>query len=354
MDWRALQQELQRGKRAQLYLLYGEDEWQVQQAVQALLRLIPESLRSLNVNQVSAKNAQPGDLEEYLQGSLFGDERLLLLEEPRFLSTRRRNDAADDRKKLAAEEKRWQDALELLQQELIVVLIHPGSLDKRRSIVKWLEKQAIIVECNPLKRNDMLGLIQAQLRSLHIEAEYGVAERIQEIAGDMPGIAMQEIDKLSIAYPGIKRLRLQDAVPILSTSIEAEVYTLFDLMAERKLEQVFELLDELVRRGESAPRILAALASQLRRMLQLRSLAAQGVRGDAAARQLGLHPFAARKLMEKAASLDDRSLSALLSGCAEKDSMMKSGRLGMETGLHLIFLEMAAAMRQPGRSRSAR
>jgi len=329
------------------YVVAGEDGWQLSQAVALLKALIPASLQQLNINEVNAKDIQPGDLAQYQQVSLFGGDNLLLLWDPRFLRTGKRGESDADRDKKAAanEEKRWQDALLSLCQDMTVVLVHNGTLDKRRTMTRWLDKQAVIVECNLLKRGDMANFIQTQLRSKGVTAEFGVAERIQEIAGDAPGIALQEIAKLLTSYPQNKRLSLAEAQAVLSTSVEAEVFALFDLIGEHKLQKAFELMDELLRRGESAPRILAVLSSQLRRTLQLRMLAHKGIRGDAAAKQLGMHPYAARMQLEKATLLDDASVTALLIFCTEKDSMMKSGRIGMDAGLHLVCVQMAASMR---------
>ena len=347
MNWLELQKALDSGETKQFYVVVGEDGWQLSQAVALLKAIIPVEMQQLNITEVNAKDLQPGDLEQYQQVSLFGGDNMVFLWDPRFLRSGRRGESEADRDKKAAasEEKRWQDALQTLCTDAIVVLVYNGSLDKRRTMSKWLDKQAVIVECNLLKRGDMANFVQTQLRSKGITAEYGVADRIQEIAGDAPGIALQEIAKLLISYPQKKRLSMAEAQAVLSTSIDAEVFALFDLIGERKLQKAFEHMDELLRRGESAPRILAVLSSQLRRTLQLRLLAQKGVRGDAAAKQLGMHPYAARMQLEKATLLDDASVSALLIACTEKDSMMKSGRIGMDVGLHLVCAQMAASMR---------
>ncbi|MCL2547710.1 MAG: DNA polymerase III subunit delta [Symbiobacteriaceae bacterium] len=344
MDWRDLQRNL---PAASLYLVYGEDEWQITQVLRELKKMIPVSLRQMNLYHIDGRKLKPTDLQNYRQVSLFGEERLLIIDEPSFLrSARRGEDSSSSSSRDENEESLWQRALSEMQDELPVVIVHPGSLDKRRRMWKWLDKEALLVECNPLKRSAMLSFIQEQLRAEGFTAGYGVAETIQEIAGEAPGIVVQEISKLRTAYPDLSRLTAEDAERVLSESIDAKVYLLIDLLTESKLADAFDLVDELLRRGESVPRILSSLAGQVRQMIQVLSLQKSKQNNTAIARTLGLHAFHVQRLAEKGSLFHEEELRELLSICCQSDSRMKSGRLGMESGLNLMLLRVSASLKR--------
>ena len=346
MNWQELEQCLAKNNHDQLFLLHGEDEWQIHKASQMLIGLLPEYLRGVNVERFNGKNLQPRELDIFQQGSLFGDQRLIFLEEPPFFKATRSETAKTNTKRNAAEDEdqQWQNALDELRQSLIVVIICNSSVDKRRKMFKWFEKNSQIVECQPMKKAAMGSFVRNQLKASGLDTEYGVVELIQEIAGDQPGVAEQEILKLVTYFAKEKRINLKDASKVLATSVEAEVFTMIDLLGERKLAQCFDLLDELLRRGEPAPRILAAFASQLKLMLQLKLLAEQGTRGDTAARQMGIHPYQAQKLGERSSLLSVKALQQLVVECSEKDSRMKSGRLGMQASLQVVFTKFIYLM----------
>jgi len=277
-----------------------------------------------------------------MQGSLWGDERLLIIEEPRFLRSGRRGEDGDSSKE-ASDESAWQEVFALLQEELTVVLVHPGTYDRRRRMARWLEKEATLVECAPLKSGEMLRFIQMEFQIRGMETAYGVPEQIQKLAGDACGIAITEIDKLQTAFPSNERISSEAARAILSQSVDEEVYTLFDLISEGKLQEAYLVLDRLLYVGEAATRVIAAIARQLRQMLQLKALAAQGVRGDSAARQLGLHAFFVRRLGDRAALYSDMELVELLVSCCQMDASMKSGQVGMASAVDVVLGKMAQA-----------
>ncbi|MCL2498599.1 MAG: hypothetical protein FWF06_08325, partial [Symbiobacteriaceae bacterium] len=189
MDWLELAQSIQNGKLSSFYLLAGEDEWQVSQCLASLAQLIPQDIRLHNIMRVAGRNLRPSDLEQYRQTTLFGDEKLLVIEEPRFLRTARQGEESASDKQDNSDESAWQQGLREISQELCLVLVHPGNIDRRRRMSKWLESNATVVNCNPLKRAPMLSIIRSELQRQSLSVEYGVPELIQEIAGEAPGIA---------------------------------------------------------------------------------------------------------------------------------------------------------------------
>ncbi|MCL2498358.1 MAG: hypothetical protein FWF06_07085, partial [Symbiobacteriaceae bacterium] len=162
----------------------------------------------------------------------------------------------------------------------------------------------------------------------------------------------QEIIKLKTAFPEKRRLTLQEVRQVLAPSADAEVFTLLDLLAEEKLEEAFTLLDDLLRRGETVPRLIASVARQVRQMLQLRALEQRGMRVDAATKALELHPYAAQRLVEKAVAYSNADLITLLRDCCDKDSRLKSGRLGMTSAIDILLLQMYRLRSQSRRRRS--
>ena len=353
MNFQELRLQIDRGLRPSLTVIYGEDSWQIGQAVKELAKHIPQDLRSSNIERISGKGLHPSSLYAQMQGSLFGNQRILVIEEPDFLRTLRGSaDTTKKGKKEVSEETQWQDALCELRQDTEIVLLVSSSIDKRRKMFKWLEKEAVMVDCSPFNRGIMQNFIADYLKQVGFRAGFGVAERLQEIAGDAPGIAIMEIEKLRIAFPDTNSISLLQVQDYLSESVDAKAFALIDMLSAGKLSEALELSDELLRRGESVPRILAALTNQIRQMLQVTMMVQSRLPQASIASQLGLHAFRAKRLAETATYFGDKNLRMLLTLCCQYDSMAKSGRMTMENALSLFLIKVHAATK-PKKGRGA-
>jgi len=160
MDWRQLKNELKQGKIADLYLIYGEDYWQVQRCKQMLSALVPKEEQEYNLVTLNGSDLHLPELEEQLQVSLLGGRKLVFIENFRLLKGKSKNEeeTAEPIPDSGNEEKAWLDLLS--NGGNILVLCEYGSLDKRRKFTKLLLPLAKVVECPVLKRDDMLRTVQ--------------------------------------------------------------------------------------------------------------------------------------------------------------------------------------------------
>ena len=119
-----------------------------------------------------------------------------------------------------------------------------------------------------------------------------------------------------------------DRVVHLAVLVRAEIEDL-DVAPRRLFED-----------GQAATYILFMVARQLRILLGVKELAAQRLRPDDIAAQLGQRPFVVRKALEQVRGFSDAELAQLHDQVLALDHASKTGRVEAATGLELLVAQM--------------
>ncbi|MCE5196852.1 MAG: DNA polymerase III subunit delta [Negativicutes bacterium] len=336
MDWRQLKNELKQGKIADLYLIYGEDYWQVQRCKQMLSALVPKEEQEYNLVTLNGSDLHLPELEEQLQVSLLGGRKLVFIENFRLLKGKSKNEeeTAEPIPDSGNEEKAWLDLLS--NGGNILVLCEYGSLDKRRKFTKLLLPLAKVVECPVLKRDDMLRTVQDFFTAHQLKADYGLLEYLVNLAGSQVGIAEQEVEKLSLLFSPAKAILLKDALPYLAASAEINVFELMDLITAKQGGKAMDLLSEMLRRGEDPVRLLALVRYQLRQIVRVKEWQRQKIDENQMAEALGVRPFAIKRISSGASKFRREDLYQLLAEVVEKEEAVLTGKLEKQIALEIL------------------
>lgn len=147
------------------------------------------------------------------------------------------------------------------------------------------------------------------------------ARHLLALAGDEPERLEREIEKLA-AYcrGGPATVAAIDAV--CSPAIETRVFDLMDAVGHRDRAAAFRCLEELYAHGEDPQAVFAALVSHVRRLEAVLEVPAETSPSEVG-KKLGVHPFAARKLLEQRAAYDRRRVGRALAALADADAALR-------------------------------
>lgn len=118
------------------------------------------------------------------------------------------------------------------------------------------------------------------------------ARLLVELVGPEMGQLDQELTKLVIYIGQAAKIDVGDVDQLVGRGRTANVFRIFDALAEGQTSEAFTILDRLFDQGEEPIRILGAFSMQLRRLAQAGRLCRQGLSFAAAADQAGIPPFA--------------------------------------------------------------
>lgn len=336
MDWRQLRSELKQEEIANLYLIYGEDYWQVQRCKQMLSALVPKEEQDYNLVTLNGSDLHLPELEEHLQISLLGGQKIVFIEGFRLLRGKAKGEeeSAEPVEDSGKEEKSWLDLL--TNGGNILVLCEYGNIDKRKKFTKQLLPLAKVVECPVLKRDEMMRAVQDFFTAHQLKADYGLQEYLVNLAGSQVGIAEQEVEKLSLLFSPTKAILLKDALPYLASSAETNVFELMDLLTARQGAKAMDLLNEMLHRGEDPVRLLALIRYQLRQIVRVKEWQQQKIGENQMAEGLGVRPFAVKRISFSASKFQREDLYQLLAEVVEKEEAVLTGKLEKQIALEML------------------
>ncbi len=141
----ALRKQIASGDTAPLYMLVGEDELEKSAVAGEFAEIVDEGLRPFNVDRFYGGDAKVDTVIEAARTlPMMAPRRIVVvLEAEKLLVPRRESQAAE------AEQARLEQFLQAVPSHATVVFVC-GALDERRRVVKFLLKQAAVVDCGTI------------------------------------------------------------------------------------------------------------------------------------------------------------------------------------------------------------
>ena len=112
---------------------------------------------------------------------------------------------------------------------------------------------------------------------------------------------------------------------VFSALPEVSRFALLNAIAVKNLPEALELLQNEKKHGGSAIAVSGLIAFQVRRLAQVKELAAQGMNAQSAASALKTSPYAVKKLMEQCRSYTAQDLAAFMLALADFNANIRYG-----------------------------
>lgn len=203
-----------------------------------------------------------------------------------------------------------------------VLIFEVEKLDQRTRFARLLGDHALIVQLDATDV-DPAQLAMEMARGLGVTLEPAAAARVAESTGGRAARMAIELEKLTCHVGDRKRITASEVRDLVVTEGNAEVWELADLFAAGKRGRALELVDELLRKGETAPRLVGALAWMYRKLMVACELPRRATQWEAA-KALGMRPESALAAVAQAHRLSQAKLRDSLMALAEADDRLKS------------------------------
>lgn len=227
------------------------------------------------------------------------------------------------------------------------VVILCEAVDRRRACSRLLYERATVVECRAPPERELPAWIAraAQRRGLALDPE---AVRLLAVRVGRNLLRLErELDKLACHAPE-GRVGVQAVQDLVPPAGEERVFALLDALAEGDRGGALALARRQLDAGDAPVALLALLGRHARRLLEAGLLLARGIPPAQVQERLGVHPYAARKLMAQARRYEPRGLARALAAVLEADEAVKTGRAPAELAVEMAVLALADAVRVPG------
>lgn len=329
LSYYKLQEHLDKGKLAPVYVVTGEQD------------LLRELAVGLLQNHALAGEANPFvyerfDGEETDAASVAMSANLLpMLGGQRVVVVKRAQKLLEKAEELVA-------YIDDPSPRTVLVLELSKTPDKRRKAWKELEKKTSIVTCDTPKAAELEDWVseQAQASKMRLGRD-GVRYLIAEFGSDLRRL-LGELEKLSL-YAGEEKLDLETIAAVLGRGKAQNIFRFVDAVgagdSKKALRQLGRLLDE----GEPPLIILSLvdrLVGQLRVAHELRS---SGRRGESLGKVLGVPPYAVKSISDAARRFDRQELDRAMRSLADTDRILKSSSVPARLVLETLVISLCGA-----------
>lgn len=265
-----------------IFAFFGTDEALVKEAATKLSEKIAPSDKEFGLEIISggADNAEHAvqiisrTIEAIQTLPFFGGDKLVWLQGVNFFAD---NQTGKAESTIAAVEA----LVDILASHLppdVRVIISAGDIDKRRGFYKTLSKCAKVEIFDKLDTSkagweaNVMGHVQDRAAGLRLDFERGALERFVLLVGADTRVIDSELEKLSLFTNG-RPVSAEEVSSIVSVSHAGVIFEIGETIAKRDLPRALKLIDQQLRRGESAIGILlASIVPKVRSLLHARDL----------------------------------------------------------------------------------
>ena len=149
----------------------------------------------------------------------------------------------------------------------------------------------------------------------------------------------QEIEKL-LVYADGRQIGIEDVQALVSRARQTSIFDLVDCVGRRETDRALRLLHRMLDDEAHPLYLLTMLARQVRILIQVKELQAQGRSQQEMASQLKLHPYVVEKGSAQARNFDMAELEAAHERLVETDWAIKTGAMEEVLALDTLVVEL--------------
>ncbi|EGP5637042.1 DNA polymerase III subunit delta [Enterococcus faecium] len=335
-------QKIRKEKLASCYLILGTEKFLQDQVRAEIVKKIKlEGEDDLNFLSFDMENAS---LEEVVAEAetlpFFGDQRLVFVENPYFLTGEKVNNGIEQNTDLLTAYLK-----EPLESTVLVFFAPYEKLDERKKVTKQLKKTATIINVQQLNEKEVRQYLMNTLENSSIKMERNAIYLFLRLTDLDLSKMMRELQKLILYGQNQQQITVREVEQLVPKTLEHNIFDMTQYILKGKTEQALRLYEDLVMQGEETIKINAILLSQLRLFLQAKFLVKIGYQQANIAETLKIHPYRVKLAMQEVRKFDEQLLVQLFDQLVEMDYQIKTGQIEKELSFQLFVLRTGQLLR---------
>jgi DNA polymerase-3 subunit delta len=328
-----------------LYILFGEDDFSVKQALEEIKKGMGDPTAMMtNTTVLEGRQATPEQLRNASETVPFlADKRLVIVEGllERFESkgrtgrkkTARNNNKEEEYKAIADSVKKVPEFTELV--------IIDGRISERNPLLLVLTPVARVRTFPLLKENQLRQWIERRVSGVGGKISPEAVNILIRFVGNNLWMMANEVDKLVLYCEG-RSIGEEDVKAVVSYAREASVFGMVDAIIESRAGTAQELYQQMLKQGSAPAQLLVMLGRQVRIIYQLKEMRDRGKSRNEIRTKLGLtQDFVLRKAWAQADKYSLSRLKTLYHKLLETDIAIKTGKYDGELALSILIAELA-------------
>jgi len=230
-----------------------------------------------------------------------------------------------------------------LPDTTVLILLIDEELTTSSPLLKAAQEHGKVVQCLLPKGAALESWIARRAQGTGVKITPEAVTLLANFIGNQLRLRANELDKLAM-YVGERGVIDANGVRKLSAQVqEARIFDLTDALAQRNRKQALDLLHDLLADGEPPLRLISTITSQVRSLLLVKELAADGMRAQQIASETGIAPFVAEKALRQIGKFQMAQLEGAYRQLLATDAALKRSRMTPEMALDLLVVNFGVA-----------
>lgn len=342
MDFRQASGLIKKGTVKPVYLFYGEEDFLQEHLLEQILHVLQQKGREFMLEKIDGMEIDLGQVVQLSrQGTLFSEGRLLFIYNSPLFGTK----GEKKKGKSSVEEEGEGMLLSLLEEEPsdLVLIFSVSQADKRKKLVKSLEKAGCLVEFPLLRGKALFSWIRNELKAEKKEIEEEALFELVERSGENLRLLKNELEKIATYLPPDEAvITLETIRRMVPQSSQGNIFKLVEALGRKDMEGAWYHLHKMLQQGEPPLIVLAMIARQFRLLYRALEITESGGTQRELASALNVPGFAARELVTQLRGFDEQFLARILEYLKQIDLEIKSGYRGDTEALEHLVLQLSA------------
>lgn len=334
-----LKKQLKEEKLQNVYLFAGAEEYLIKYYINAIAKLIvSEENKEFNYVWLEGKTETQAIIANCETLPMFSDMKLIIAKNTGLFKGKK-GSGAESAAGGGGSKDKLAEYLEKIPQYTCLIFAE-SEIDKRLKLVNTVKKHGLLVEMDYQKPADLVKWVVKVFKSYNKTIDQMAASYMVENSEYAMTELLNEIDKVVNYTGGKNEIDIKDVQTVCVKTIKSRIFDLTDAISEGDNSKALSLLNDMAALKEPMQKVLFMVIRQIRMVYRLKLLKTQGVREDAAAKQLGLTPFIASKVVSISRNLDIGVLENAMYYSLELDESIKTGRISDRIAIELLIAAM--------------
>ncbi len=318
---------VEKGTFANVYLLYGEEDFQIQQITEKLIEtsLQPDE-KDFNFDTLYANETDAAAIVNIAMSyPMMAERRVLLVKNLQMLHE-------NDLQLLASYSSK--------ASPTTVLILTATKLNGKLKAVKTLKENAVVFEAKPLYDNQVPGWLKGYAKQQGLTIDEQAAHLLQAHVGNHLRNLAVEIEKIQLNLKERHQVTIQDVESVVGVSKEYNVFEFNDAVVEQNASKSFRILNRLLQLGESPIGILVMLARHFFILSKTKELIRQNINRTEMASLLKVPVFFVDKYKSQAKRYSRQELERIYERLLEADRHLKTSYQKPQIAIEVLLLEI--------------
>ncbi|HSQ88185.1 DNA polymerase III subunit delta [Romboutsia sp.] len=320
-----------------IYLFYGREYYLIENTMKVFKDSLSEGMIDFNLDIIDGKETTLDQLISSIETLPFMDDRkIVIVKDFELLKGKKKNFSDSDEKYLI-------DHLDNMPESTVLVFVVYGDVDKRKSLVKKIDKKGIVFNCDKLSDMDLFKWVKKKFevnnviidnpQIMYFIDQEGYRDKSSEkTLSDLEN----EISKISSFVGKENKVTNQVIDKLSQKKVENDIFKLIDYIGDKNSSNAIRILSDMIHEGESVLGIFSMIARQFKVVMQVRQLQIEGHTSKTIAEKLKIHPFVAGKALKQSNNFSDDVIIEMLNYILESDYKIKNGLIRDTLALEML------------------